>query len=512
MIKVIAMTGLPPILIIDDEEGSRFLLDDILSDNYSVFTACSSNEAFEILKKHTFNIVVTDIRMPGEFDGIGILKYIRKNYPSSVVILITGHGDKETVIEAVRNGAFDYLEKPFSEQAFIIAIERAQDHFEMKNKLKESEAQRIIASKLASIGLLAAGVAHEINNPLAIIKGNLDRLRKKISKIDNCDEDILRSLKTQDDSIDRIITIVNSLRTYAHTNEEVVESINIHSIIENSFNLVEHLFNNDSVIIDRSYGAKSHIVRGNTGKIQQVIINLLNNAKDALEGVEGAEIKVTTENTNKEILIKVVDNGTGIEKQHLEKLFDTFFTTKPIGKGTGLGLGICKSIIEGMGGNIEIDSVFNKGTSVNIKLPISDKKEVQTDDNTSTEESYKKLKGKILLVDDEDELREIIAEYLDEFGYEVEEATNGKEALNMISKQKYDYLITDLKMPLMNGQELIESIKAKKISIGKIVIMTGGFISNNIKEDEKTLSKKVDGSLAKPFSQQELYDVLNNMD
>jgi len=500
------------ILVVDDEEQPRRLFEEIFSEKYKVKTASSVEEAMERLeialdKETTIDIVLTDIKMPGD-DGLILLRKIKRYFPEMPIILITGHGDKKIAIEAIKHGAFDFLEKPCEEEELHATMNRAAKQINLKRQLKLAQAQAFQSTKLASIGELAAGVGHEINNPLTIIKGQLRKFQKYADENNILDEKYHKALLRLDKSIERISKIVNGLSTFVRMDNESMKRIDTHEHIEDTLQLVESIYKSDSIEIKRIFSAENAIISDNIGHFHQVIMNLMSNAKDALENQEKPCITIETWNENSNIAIRITDNGVGIERNHLDLIFESFFSTKPIGKGTGLGLSISHSIINEMGGKIDVVSELGVGTSFTVTLPLFKEKGMN-----STEEAikYKKLSGVALVVDDEPDIREMLSEQLQEFGLIVDEARDGEEALEKIKNRKYGYIFTDLKMPKMNGEELIKEVRKLDIPNIKIFAITGGITGDFSGNNLNISSLEIDTYILKPFTEQVIYDALTQI-
>jgi len=369
------------------------------------------------------------------------------------------------------------------------------DITEKINAEKErSEIQKklYLSSKLASIGILAAGVAHEINNPLSIIKWHIEKL------IDD-EPDRIESLKAYnkiDNAVDRIAKIVKDLKIYASSHEEGFKEVDIHKVIDMSIQFVKEIFEKENVIFKKIYKAESPITQGNEGKTQQIFIDLFSNARDAKKE-NGSIITISTYETENNIIIEISDTGIGIKEKDLDKIFDPFFTTKEIGKGTGLGLGIVGSIVRTMNGDIELKSDESKGTCVKITLP---KVDIDYEINEKYNEDENKIfNGKVLLVEDEDDLRNILFDQLTELGLEVDIATDGYSAINKIRSTNYNLIITDLKMPGMDGYKMIENIKDNKLTHAKIIVITGSINAKDNPENIRIFSS-ISGFIEKPFN------------
>jgi len=260
--------------------------------------------------------------------------------------------------------------------------------------------------KLASIGLLSAGVAHEINNPLAYVANNLvvlerdnkalmalldiyDKARERLATVDPESSRLAQQLADQidlpyvRDNLDRVLArtregvqrvtrIVQSLRGLARTTKPDFEEAHLPDIVDMSLDMIRGRLQRRGITVDLDFGPSPKL-RCVTTQLGQVMLNLLVNALQAIESgnrPEGGRIRISSRNQNGEMLIEVADNGPGIPREHLPKLFDPFFTTKPVGEGTGLGLSITHGIITGHGGRIEVDSRPGEGATFRIFLPL----------------------------------------------------------------------------------------------------------------------------------------------
>ncbi|MBT5092895.1 MAG: response regulator, partial [Halobacteriovoraceae bacterium] len=366
-----------------------------------------------------------------------------------------------------------------------------------ERKLQE---QLVMSTKFASIGELAAGVGHEINNPLIILKGNLSMLETYFNDQEDRPKKINTVFVKQKRAIDRIADIVTGLRTYARKSDQI-ETLNLNDVIMDTLFLIENIYLNQGIIIEMISEVEDPYFDGASGKFQQVLMNLLTNAKDALENVKDKKITIKIQTGDDFHFLRVSDNGAGMPKEVMAKIFDNLFTTKPKGQGTGLGMGITKSIIEDAGGTIQAESTEEKGTTFTVALPKSSFKEKieVLEDNSS----QKSLEGNVLVVDDEEDIRDCLVMYIENMGLEVDQACSGHEALVKMSKKNYAYVITDYTMPGMNGDELIAKMKQKNYS-SKVLLVTGG--TNKISSDQNPFSV-----LYKPFDTQDLLNALRKL-
>jgi len=215
--------------------------------------------------------------------------------------------------------------------------------------------------------LLAAGVAHEVNTPLAVISSYSQMLRKEIGPEDSRHK-LLEKITKQ---TFRAAEIVNNLLNFSRTNATEFAEVDIHQVITDTLSLLDHQFKSARVRVERELRAECPITAGNAGKLQQVFLNLFVNARDAMP--EGGELRILTDAVDSKIEILVQDTGTGISRENIKKIYDPFFTTKAAGKGTGLGLSVSYGIVQEHGGNISVESKPGVGTTFRLELPLARK-------------------------------------------------------------------------------------------------------------------------------------------
>lgn len=436
---------------------------------------------------------------------------------------------KEMIEDAMLNGQrlFEWTHKRLSGEDFFAtvlltrmeikgqqflqaSVRDVSEHKKIIKEKAEMQAQIIHSSKLASIGTLAAGVAHEVNNPLTIVMGNIDIQKEKCKK--RCEGFCIDQMEKATIACQRIANIVNGLRNFARADTEIIELIDIHKAIQDTQSLVSNMFSKENVEIELDLRAITPEIMINMGKLQQVIMNMLTNARDAIKEVHNSGIvKISTSDTENMINIVISDNGIGINENQKAQVFDPFFTTKGPNKGTGLGLSISHSIITNFGGSISLESERNIGSAFTITLPRDfNKSYKKSEENPFIETDKFKFKGsRVLIVDDEEEIRNILVIYLSELGCKIHEARNGKEALAELKNEKYDYVFLDLKMPDMNGDAvLLESEKIPNIGNTKFIVVTGGIITEYSKEMRTVIRCKAAAYIKKPFSLATIIDAL----
>ena len=408
------------ILIVDDEPPVRKLFVNCLSERYDCFEASSVNEALAQLKVKEFSLVITDVIMPG-LSGTELLRKIVENYPYTAVIMVTGVDRPQRALDAVRLGAFDYLIKPCDLDVLELTVERALEKralmsnarqykvdLEARNnelvrskiQLERLQTQIVQNEKMASLGQLSAGIAHELNNPVGFIYGNLDFLSEcmggLVKLLDYYDEAELSApviagadeIKAQIDyqtsledlnsiisdcreGAERITDIVRNLRTFSRLDEAEFKKTDVHEGIDSTIRLLSRYFSTDNISLVRDY-SELPLIDAFSGQLNQVWMNLLVNAAQAV-AAKGGEVRITTSANEESLFIAVSDTGDGIAEEHLGRIFDPFYTTKPVGEGTGLGLSISFGIVDRHGGTISVDTKVNAGSTFMVMLPINAK-------------------------------------------------------------------------------------------------------------------------------------------
>ncbi len=406
------------LLIVDDEEAIRALFVSCLSGRYVCDEAASVEEALQRLAEREFALVITDMIMPG-LSGIELLRKIMSGYPDTAVIVASGIDRAQRALDAVRLGAFDYLLKPCDLDVLELCVERALErrtlllnarHYKQdlearnvelarrKAELERLQAQIIHSEKMASLGQLAAGIAHELNNPVGFIYGNMDILEECAAGVTRLLDyyadaplppavsahaatltkkfDITATLKDWSaiiadcrDGAERIRDIVQNLRTFSRLDEAEFKSIDLHESIDSTLRLLSRYYGADNITLTRDYGDVP-LVAAYGGQLNQVWMNLLANAAQAV-GKFGGEVCITTRVEGERVVVCIKDTGCGIPPEHLTRIFDPFFTTKPIGDGTGLGLSISFGIVERHHGSINVESRPDQGTVFTVTLPIN---------------------------------------------------------------------------------------------------------------------------------------------
>ena len=427
---------------------------------------------------------------------------------------------KEEVCNKAKDGTFYWVVTsifPVIKNGEITGYSSIRIDITAKRKLEEERIRATNSEKLASIGELSAGIGHEINNPLAINIGNIKKIKKLILE-DNMDVlDIKKRLEVVSESNDRIRKIVDGLRIFSRGDNHKQEVVSIKLAIDQTLNLVFDIYKNEGIkIINKTPDIDLSTI-GNLGKVQQILMNLISNAKDATENLDDRQIEISLEKKNDDqLMFRIKDNGMGIPDEIKDKILQPLFTTKKVGKGTGMGLGLVLEYIKEMKGDLVINSTLGQGSEFHVLLPLSENNLQEIDcakDNTLEIKTNKKSniqqKKIALVVDDEEDIREILISYLEDMGIDAHEADDGDSALLMVEKHKYDYICTDMKMKRIQGDEFIKKARVLPNGDTKYFIITGGVSTNLTPSECEELYNLADYYIEKPFDYDTIFDALH---
>lgn len=361
------------ILIVDDEFNTRFAVDFTLSNTgYETTQAKDGEEALTVLKerqstKQYFDLVITDIQMPG-MNGLELIDGIQKADIRVPLLVITGFGDKKTLIELLRRDCDDYLDKPFSPEDLLTAVERVlSKHNKARQSVKVLNEKLWESEKMSVLGQIASTIAHEINNPAQVIQG-LSEMLLNDAKIDNKTKEWVHNIY---DAAQFIAKLNRDLMNLAKPKETKTTAFRPEAPLEKAIEFMKETGVIKHCKIDRHYQDDFPLVRGDLMQLTQVFLNLIINAAHAMKDIQEKFLIVSTNHTPDEnhLLISIQDNGCGIPDEHLEQIFEPYFTTRVSQDGAGLGLVVVRQIIEKHGGTIKVDSVVGKGTTFTISMP-----------------------------------------------------------------------------------------------------------------------------------------------
>jgi PAS domain S-box-containing protein len=400
--------------------------------------------------------------------------------------------DGSAVLLEVSSVPFDYEGKPS-------ALTMARD----VTARKALEAQLIQADRLAALGTMAAGVAHEINNPLAYIMLNIDWIARKLpdAKHDPSSVDALAEvLREARAGVDRVATIVRELRSFSRADGETRRLVDLASVVQSAIRIASHEIRHRARV-ETSF-EPACLVWANEARLEQVVLNLLLNAAQAMRETRADEneIRVSVHPDGGDCaVLEVSDNGEGIPPEVLPRIFDPFFTTKAPGIGTGLGLSICHGIVAALGGRITVRSQPGEGTAFLVVLPAARGDEASATKTTSDVPSaHPGPRARILVIDDELPIGNTMRDLLSA-EHDVVAITSGRDALSLLERgDHFDVILCDLMMPGMSGIDFFDRLRRKWPGLEKrVVFMTGGAFTTRAAE---FLAVTENRRLEKPFS------------
>ena len=365
------------VLLVDDEADFRRPIAKRLDRRgFEIHEAGSGKEALAYIEATPIDVVVLDVKMPG-LNGIDTMVYIKERFEGIEVILLTGHSSTADGVEGIKKGAFDYLTKPIELEQLAGRISQAYDRLRRETeKQREAafrakmEQQMVATERLASLGTLSTGIAHEIDNPLAIIKESANYLRLVLGKEEMSaiprKKDLANAVDKIETAVDRTRRITHQLLGFVRKQEKSFMETDLKALADETVEFLGKQARQNNMEINIQADSQE-IIWSNPYEIRQVLINLVTNAIHATPA--GGRITIGIEDQGEGVALTVTDTGSGIPKENLDKIFEPFFTTKPPGEGTGLGLYVSRGIIGRLCGKMRIDSKVGRGTKVLIELP-----------------------------------------------------------------------------------------------------------------------------------------------
>ena len=503
------------ILVVEDESIVAKDLELTLKRlGYSVpATASSAEDALSKAGQHRPDLVLMDIHLHGAIDGIAAAQRLRREMNIPVVYL-TAYADDDTVARARETEPFGYLLKPFNERELRSTLEIALYKHAAEARLRHHD-------RMVSIGTMAAGVAHEINNPLAYVIANLDFVTKSIAAVaaslttlplaTAASDPLLEQLRSAGAAIgdasvgaDRVRKIASDLSRFARVDESAMAPFDVREALETAIRMSAHQIQHHAMIV-REHGATPTVLATRQG-LEQVFINLLVNAAQAMPAgrLQANRIRVVTRtDAEGRAVVEIEDTGAGIPAEDRARIFDPFFTTKPIGFGTGLGLSVCHRIIADFGGTITVESEVGRGALFRITLPAAPAKAGAAErDAAKPERDLPTPRAQILVVDDEARVLSMLDRVLSR-RHDVTLVSEAAEALALITRgRRFDLVLCDLMMPDMTGMELFARVEQQAPEQASVfVFLTGGAVTV---EGAAFLAAHADQRFDKPFQLRDL--------
>jgi PAS domain S-box-containing protein len=361
------------------------------------------------------------------------------------------------------------------------------------------QEQLIVTDRIASIGLLGAGVAHEINNPLAYALSGVEMAARRVASMPDASPEIGELLGAALEGIGRVRAIVHDLRVFTRPDDGPPQPTDVREILESTLTLAASALSGRARVV-RDY-ADVPMAAANGPRLGQVALNLVLNAIESMK--EPGELRVRTllDDAGR-VAFEVEDTGAGIPPEVLARIFDPFFTTKPVGRGTGLGLAICHQIVRGLGGEITVRSTLGRGTTFRVALPLAEARvSAESVEPDRPDASREVTRRRVMVVDDEPQLVKAIERMLS--AHEVTSTSSAAEALERLSQgPHFELILCDLMMADMTGMQLYEELRRVRPEMAaRVTFMTGGAFTSEARE---FLARVPNRCLEKPFTLEEL--------
>jgi signal transduction histidine kinase len=466
-----------------------------------------------------FDLVVL-LDGPGEHaDFAARCRAARAHHGDAFLLALLGAPWDERATAALDAGLDDYTLLPFDPGRFearLGVVERAIERRARRRETLELQSRLMLADRMVSVGTLAAGAAHEINNPLTYVIANLEYAARLIAAPPSADINAAAEARARlrgalhhaREGAERVRQIVKNLRTFSRGDEDHRAPVIVEDIIESSIDMAWNEIRHRARLV-REFSPVSAVI-ANEARLGQVFLNLLINAAQAIPEGRAAEhrIRVVTREADDRVIVEISDTGVGMPAEVSGRVFDPFFTTKAIGDGVGLGLSICHGIVTTLGGAIEVASAPGQGSTFRVLLPAS--RRIHIDDPaTAPRATLPPRRARVLLVDDEANVRTSLAQIL-ATEHEVREVGSGAEVLGLLREgQRYDVLLCDLMMPEMSGIDLFEAVTAlDPAQSQRVIFLTGGAFTPRAQE---FMARVPNHRMEKPFDIDELLHLIRKV-
>jgi two-component system NtrC family sensor kinase len=509
------------LLVADDEEANVRLLEGLLrqAGYTNLKTTTDSRRVLALYTQFQPDLVLLDLRMPHR-DGFQILEDLELVIPKGSyvpVLVLTADVARETLRRALLAGAKDFLTKPFDAQEVLLRIRNLlQTRFlhlalQYQNRVLEERVQQrtqqvLQMEKLSAMGHLLAGVAHELNNPLAVVSGQA-QLLQRVSEGTPQGARAEKIVK----AAHRCVRIVRNFLALARERPPERTAVDLNAVVREAVELLSYELRTDSVEVIWELADNLPRLWADPHQLHQVMVNLVTNAHHAMRRKDPPRVlSVTTRGVPDppSVQLTVRDTGLGIPREIQGRIFDPFFTTKPPGQGTGLGLSLSHTIIEDHGGTIRVADASAQGTTFVIELPLSGPPSASTPPPASHDVGPLASR-RILIVDDETDVAGVLVDLLQADGHEVDTVTNGAEALAKLDQRPYDVILSDTKMPVLDGLGFFAEVERRFPELRRrIAFVTGDVLS----ADKRTVLDRIGAPvLAKPFDLNEIRSLVRRL-
>jgi signal transduction histidine kinase/BarA-like signal transduction histidine kinase len=494
------------ILVVEDDLEIQEALTSLLEgEGYEVWTSGDGREALNRLRQDTADLIILDLMLP-VMNGWQF-RHAQRNDPAlSSIPVIAVSADASAQASTIH--AEHYLRKPFKAEELLLSVERIllqQERQRLSQRLRSAE-------RMALLGTVAAGMGHEINNPLTYVLGNLQMLDEDLAAlVAEPDPDrraeLLPGVKSLLDDArlgsERIRAVVDGLRRLSRPKPEPGGAVDLPRVLETSIDIAWNEIRHRARLV-RNIGEVGPL-RGDEARLGQVFVNLLVNAAQAIQAgsAESNEIVISAEKRGKEVIVSVSDTGQGIDAQVQARIFEPFFTTKSAGQGTGLGLAISRNIVIEHGGRIELESPPTGGAVFRVVLPAGAAvpEDVEAEARRVLGEAGGGRRLRVLIVDDDPLVVSALKRLLGR-QHQVTAVRSGEAGLEALAAATFDVILCDLMMPEMSGMTFhAELLRRAPEQCSRIVFMTGGAFAA---ETRAFLGSVPNRCLEKPFATETL--------
>ncbi len=492
------MSSQPVVLVVDDQAGNREALRALLAADDLKVAACESGlAALEAAAAAPPDLVLLDVMMPG-IDGFETCRRLREDprLAEVPVILVTALDDRESRIAGFEAGADDFVTKPYDRLELrtrvrgLLRLNRYRLLVEERARTERQQAALAQTEKLAAMGSLLAGVAHELNNPLTVVTGNAALLLQR--PLGEKDAERARRILSAGE---RCARIVKNFLALARRRPPERFAVKLNDVVSEALELLAHPLRAHDVAVELDLAPDLPPVWADGHRLHQVVVNLVANAEQALRGVAHARaLKLTTRSADGRAWVEVADNGPGVPAAVKERIFEPFFTTKPPGEGTGLGLSLCRNVAAEHAGALEVRDTPGGGATFRLEIPVGS---IPAAERPASEREIPTAGRRILVVDDDEALADVLADALRMDGHEVDTALGGKAALQRLEGTQPELVVSDVRMAGLDGPGLHAEVARRWPALERrFVFMTG----DTLGADTRGFLERVDlPVLEKPF-------------
>ena len=497
------------ILIVDDDRSMLLLLEELLAHaGYTNLTSTSdSREVCGLCAAFLPDLILLDLRMP-HLDGVEVLRRLKAQRAEAYlpVLVLTADVSRESKRTALEAGASDFVTKPFEQIELLLRVRNLlemrslhrnlrEQNEDLEQRIQERTHQLLEAEKLATMGNLLAGVAHELNSPLSVILGQVGLFAPS-----GVDPNASARIRHIGEAAERCVRIVRSFLTMARRHPPERAHVSINHLLGEAVEILAFELRIANVEVGFDLENELPLVWADAHQLKQAVVNLVTNARQALQDSRPPRrlsVRTRRDTQGQRVRIEVADSGPGIPREVRVRIFEPFFTTKPEGEGTGLGLALARGIVESHGGAIDVESAPGEGACFVIELPVG--APPAPADEREDLSAASPVPGKtILVVDDEPAVASLLAEALSRDGYKVDLAANGAVALRMLGARDYDLIVSDSGMPVLSGPELYREVERREPRLTRRFVFVTGDILNP--RTRAFLARTGAPQLEKPFT------------